>query len=109
MLSLASFALGILGQVYSMFSEAEPFIQQLAFMCVAMPSAIAIINHYYYHYRGEERTPRGRRGAVVNHYFHPNDADEERTASVATHARDRELIRIPDADTSQRLPSSVPP
>ena len=48
MLSLVMFALGILCQLYSMFSVVEPYIQQLSFMFVAMPSVIAIINHQYH-------------------------------------------------------------
>jgi hypothetical protein len=69
LLSLACFALGVLCQIYSMFSEAEPFIQQLSFMLVTMPSAIAVINHYY----------------------HRIYASEESMASLATHVRDHVL------------------
>jgi hypothetical protein len=47
--SLAMFALGILCQLYSMFNPDEPYMQQMSFMFVAMPSVLAIINHYYYY------------------------------------------------------------
>ncbi len=91
LLSLAFFALGILCQLYSMFSEAEPFMQQLSFMFVAMPGVLTIVNHYYHHHQ---------------------DASEEKTASLATHAR--KYVLIPpvqppvDADTSQHRPSVQP-
>lgn len=49
--SLGMFTMGIMCQLYSIFNpDEEPFVQQMAFMFVAMPSALAIIHHYYYHH-----------------------------------------------------------
>ena len=45
--SLGMFAMGILCQLYNVFYPNEPYMQQLSFMFVALPSALAIINHYY--------------------------------------------------------------
>ena len=87
MVSLASFALGILCQVFYMFGPEEPYIQQLSFMFIAMPSALSIVNHYY------------------NHYQHPIDDSppEERNTSIAS--RKRMQSNSPQnnvvADTSQ--------
>ena len=46
--SLGLFAMGILCQIYNVFYPNEPYMQQMSFMFVAMPSALAIINHYYH-------------------------------------------------------------
>ena len=55
------FGLGTLCQLYSMFSPEEPYMQQMSFMFVAMPSVLALINHYYYHGQdikpAEEKNP----------------------------------------------------
>jgi amino acid permease len=45
--SLGLFAMGIACQFYSVFYPNEPYMQQMSFMFVAMPSVLAIINHYY--------------------------------------------------------------
>ena len=45
--SLIMFSLGTLCQLYSMFSPEEPYIQQISFMLVSMPSVIGIVYHYY--------------------------------------------------------------
>ena len=50
MASLVLFALGIGCQLYSLFDPTEPYMQQMSFMFIAMPSVMAIIHHYYYHY-----------------------------------------------------------
>ncbi len=50
MASLVLFALGIGCQLYSLFDPTEPYMQQMSFMFIAMPSVLAIIHHYYYHY-----------------------------------------------------------
>jgi hypothetical protein len=46
---LCMFTLGILFQLYSVFNPSESYSQQMAFMLIAMPSVLAIINEYYYH------------------------------------------------------------
>ena len=49
--SLALFGMGIACQLYNlMIDPREPYMQQLSFMFVAMPSVLAIIHHYYYYY-----------------------------------------------------------
>jgi hypothetical protein len=57
MLSLSMFTAGIGCQLYSMFNPEEPYIQQLSFMFVAMPGALAIINHYYNYGGGQHHQP----------------------------------------------------
>ena len=46
--SLVLFAMGIACQLYNVFYPNEPYMQQMSFMFVAMPSVLAIISHYYH-------------------------------------------------------------
>jgi hypothetical protein len=62
MLSLILFALGIGCQVYSMFEPSEPYMQQMSFMFVAMPSVMAILNHFYYNQTPPSHTDSGGGG-----------------------------------------------
>jgi hypothetical protein len=104
MLSLMMFMLGTLCQLYSMFSPEEPYIQQLSFMFVAMPSVLAIINHYYNHYQdGHQAVTPDESSAILV---------EERNTSITTQARKRVLFQPNDlqhdvvVDTSHRRSAS---
>jgi hypothetical protein len=56
--SLVLLIIGTFCQVYSLFDSAtQPYMQQLAFMFVAMPSVLAIIHHYYYYVDDKPSTP----------------------------------------------------
>lgn len=86
MCSLVMFTLGILCQVYSMFSPNEPYMQQMSFMFVAMPSVLAIINHYY-----QEN--------VSTSYQKLPQPSEEKTTSSAIHTNKR-VLSTPNIDPS---------
>jgi hypothetical protein len=98
-ISLAMFMLGTLCQLYSMFSPEEPYLQQLSFMFVAMPSVLAIINHYYNHHQDIRHTQ------ATSLESHPR---EERITSLATQTckRTKSIPSDVAVDTSQHRRST---
>ncbi len=89
-MSLTMFTAGTLCQLYNMFSPEEPYIQQLSFMFVAMPSVLAIINHYYNNYQESPHIQATASSCAV--------PTEERNTSITTQARKRALFQPIDQD-----------
>ena len=102
-MSLVMFAAGTICQLYSMFSPEEPYIQQLSFMFVAMPSVLAIIYHYYH----DSHHIQASTSTIPESCAVPT---EERNTSTTTQARKRALFQPNDqdvvVDTSHRRSAS---
>lgn len=99
MCSLVLFGLGIACQLYSlMVDHREPYMQQLSFMFVAMPSALAIIHHYYH-----TQDPPQQRSV-------PTASDRTKTHSMDSmpHEKDTEENTGAAPITSNRAASSTP-
>lgn len=82
--SLGMFAMGIVCQLYNVFYPDEPYMQQMSFMFVAMPSALAIIHHYYT--TPYQATPSTENQATAA-YEEENDPNSRDTAASTLHGR----------------------
>ena len=105
MLSLILFALGIGCQVYSMFDPSEPYMQQMSFMFVAMPSVMAILNHFYYNHIPSSHTDNGGGGSEEKKTNLADTATTTSAPSKPTHKRtlsqnNKNTTHV--ADTSQQ-------
>ena len=96
--SLFMYSIGILCQLYSVFNPDEPYAQQMSFMCVAMPSVLAIINHY-------NRTPLNADAEPdIKHPLIDSDAISTSSRNCVLNQSNSSSKPHDAVDTSQRHP-----